>query len=87
MIENLQLLIIKIIEELSTSSTHQGNTNMMIINMEIDTFKGDSLEYHYFMSVFTEAVGNKVNDPRSRLVRLLKFTEAETVENIKHCIQ
>ena len=53
-------------------------------NVEVDTFKGDPLEY-YFMSVFTEAVEKKISDPHGRLVCLLKFTEGEPKETIKHC--
>ena len=55
-------------------------------DMEIDTFKEDPLEYHYFMSVFTEAVGKKFSDPHGRLVNLLKLTEGEAKETIKHYI-
>ena len=56
-------------------------------DVEIDTFKGDPWKYHYFMYVFTEAVEKKISDPHGRLVRLLKFTEGEAKESIKHCIQ
>ena len=55
--------------------------------VEIDTFKGDPLEYYYFMSVFTEVEEKKISDPYGRLVRLLKFTEGEAKETIKYCIQ
>ena len=55
-------------------------------DVEIDTFKGDPLEYHYFMSVFTEAVEKKFSDPQGRLVNLLKLTDREAKETIKHCI-
>ena len=39
------------------------------------------------MSVFKEAVEYKIDDPHGRLVRLLKYTEGEARETIKHCIQ
>ena len=55
-------------------------------DVEIDIFKGDPLEYHYFMSVFTEAVETKFSDPHGRLVNLLKLTEGEAKETIKHYI-
>ena len=55
-------------------------------DVEIDTFKEDPLEYHYFMSAFTEAVGKKFSDPHGRLVNLLKLTEGEAKETIKHYI-
>ena len=56
-------------------------------NEEIETFKGNSLDYHYFMSGFKEAVEYKIDDPHRRLVRLLKYTEGEARETIKNCIQ
>ena len=56
-------------------------------DVEIDTFKGDPLKYHYFMSVFTKAVEKKVSYTHGRLMLLLKFTEREPKETIKHCIQ
>ena len=55
-------------------------------DVEIDTFKEDPLEYHYFMSVFTEAAEKKFSDPPGRLVNLLKLTEGEAKETIKHYI-
>ena len=55
-------------------------------DVELDKFKGDPLEYHYFMSVFTEAVEKKFSNPHGRLVNLLKLTEGEAKETIKHCI-
>ena len=79
----------------NNSSRITKDINKMIYNlllhhsapdMEIDTFKGDPLEYH-FMSVCTEAVEKKVSDPHGRLVQLFKFTEGEAKETIKHCIQ
>ena len=56
-------------------------------NVEIEIFTGNPLDYHYFMSVFKEVVEYKIDDPRGRLVRLLKYTEGEARETIKHCIQ
>ena len=56
-------------------------------NVEIETFIRNPLDYHYFMSVFKEAVEYKTDDPHGRLVRLLKYTEGEASETIKHCIQ
>ena len=80
----------------NNSSKSTDDINKMMFNLqlhqsapdvEIDTFKGDPLEYHYFMSVFTEAVEKKVSDAHSTLVCLLKFTEGEAKETIKHSIQ
>ena len=55
--------------------------------VEIKTFRGDPLEYHYFMSVFREVVAFKTDDAHDRLVRLLKYTEGETRDTIKDFIQ
>ena len=56
-------------------------------HVKIETFRGNPLDYHYFMSVFKEAVEYKIDDPHRRLVQLLKYTEGETSKTIKHCIQ
>ena len=40
----------------------------MICCVEIETFKGDSFEYRYFISVFAEVVELKIDDPHGRLV-------------------
>ena len=54
--------------------------------MDIETFRGDPLEYRFFMSSFREAVEHKIDDPRGRLVWLLNFTDGEAKETIRHCI-
>ena len=43
--------------------------------VEIETFRGDLLEYHYFISVFREVVELKIDNPHGRLVRLLKYID------------
>ena len=55
--------------------------------VEIDTFDGNPLNYFYFMALFKEAVEKKVDDPKGRLTRLIKFTSVEAKELIQHCIQ
>ena len=39
------------------------------------------------MALFKEAVEKKVDDPKGRLTRLIKFTSGEAKELIQHCIQ
>ena len=53
---------------------------------EIDVFKGDSLEYHYFRSNFREAVEKMIDDQRGRLTRLIKYTDGDAKDLIKHCV-
>ena len=80
----------------NNSSIYTDDVNKMMCNLlvhqsasdvEIDTFKRDPLEYHYFMSVFTEAVEKKISDPHGRLVRLLNLKEGEAKETVKHYIK
>ena len=39
------------------------------------------------MVLFIEAVEKKIDDPKGRLTRLIKFTSGEAKELIQHCIQ
>ena len=56
-------------------------------NVDIQTFRGDPIEYHFFMLSFREAVERKIDDTHGRLFRLLKFTDGEVKETIRRCIQ
>lgn len=53
--------------------------------VDIDTFNGNPLEYTYFRATFRDAVEQRVQDPRGRLTRLLKYTSGDAKELIKHC--
>ena len=55
--------------------------------LDIDTFDGDPIEFHYFMAIFHEVVEGKVDDAQRRLTRLIKFTEGDSKEMVKICIQ
>lgn len=55
--------------------------------VDIEPFNGDPLNFNYFMAMFKEVVESKVDDPRGRLTRLIKFTIGEPSELIRHCIQ
>ena len=55
--------------------------------VDIDEFDGNPLEFNYFLATFKEVVEQKVDDPRGRLTRLIKFTKGEAKELIKNCIQ
>ena len=41
----------------------------------------------YFMEVFKEVVEEKIEDPRGRLTRLIKYTTGEAKDLNKYCIQ
>ena len=53
---------------------------------DIDDFSGDPLEYNYFLESFKDGVEKLIDDPRQRLIRLLKYTKGGAKELIKHCI-
>ena len=55
--------------------------------VDMEPFDGSVLNYHHFMTLFKEVVESKVEDPRGRLIRLLKYTSGEAKELINHCIQ
>ena len=55
--------------------------------MDIETFDGNVLYYHYFIALFREFVENKVDDPIGKLRKLIKYTSGDARELIKHCIQ
>ena len=52
--------------------------------VETETFRGDPLEYHYFILVFREVVELKIDDQHGRLVQLLKYIEDETRDKAVH---
>ena len=56
---------------------------------EVDTepFDGNVLNYHHFMAQLKEVVESKVEDPRGKLIRLLKYTSGEAKELVNNCIQ
>ena len=55
--------------------------------VDMEPFDGNTLNYHYFMSLFKEVVESKIDDPRGRLTRLIKYTKVDAKELIKYCIQ
>ena len=56
-------------------------------DIDTETFDGNILNYHYFIALFREVVESKVDDPRGKLTRLIKYTSGDARELIKHCIQ
>ena len=54
--------------------------------VEVDKFSGNPLKYQYFYTMFKEVVERKIKDPVGRFTRLIKFTDGEAKDLIKHCI-
>ena len=53
-------------------------------NVEIETFTGNPLDYHVSIQ---GSRGVQIRDSNGRFVQILKYTEGEARETIKHCIQ
>ena len=56
-------------------------------DFDIDVFSGNPMDFHYFMAAFNEIVEKKVNDPRGKLIQLIKYTTGDAKEMAKNCIQ
>ena len=54
------------------------------LQVTIELFDGKPLNFAYFLSVFTESVKKKIEDPMGRLTRLIKCTTGEAQELVKH---
>ena len=50
-------------------------------------FYGKPIKYLYFMSLFKEIVEDRIEDPRGRPKRLIKYTDGQAWEPIKSCVQ
>ena len=53
---------------------------------DLDDFYGDPLEYLYFRANFKEVVESAIPDERGRLTRLIKYTQGDAKELIKHLV-
>ena len=54
---------------------------------DMELFDSKMRNYHHLMAMFKEVVESKLDDPRGRLIRLLKYTSGEAKEPVNHCIQ
>ena len=55
--------------------------------MWINIFDANPRNFRYFMTFFRKVVENKIEDPCSRLTRLIKYTTGEAKELVEHCIE
>ena len=70
--------------------TEQSITQEMLAmlnlpKLELDSFDGDPLQYHGFMSVFNDTVEKVVKDGTTRLTRLLQYTKGAAKQAIQPC--
>ena len=86
-------------KKITTSSSAYGSKNRNIADLlctlvrkqavarvTIEPFDGNPLNFAYFLSMFTESVENKIENPMGRLTRLIKCTTGEAQELLKHFI-
>ena len=55
-------------------------------DIDLDVFKGDPLEFNFFITSFQEVVEKKIKDSVGRLQRLINFTDGDAKELIKSCV-
>ena len=60
--------------------------NIQAPEVEIDKFSGDYLQFNIFLATFIEAVESKIDDPRGRLTRLIKYLDGEPKDLVQDCI-
>ena len=77
-------------DDFSQSSNHELNKNYRsdgeVAKMLCKLIQQEGAP-HYFMEVFKEVVEKKIEDPRGRLTRVIKYTTREAKNLIKYCIQ
>ena len=66
----IQQILYKLVKDLS------------VPQVDLKRFDGNSLEYTYFMSTFTESVKKKIEEPKGRLTRLIQYTRGEAKDLI-----
>ena len=54
---------------------------------KLDCFNGNPLEYNHFVNLFRDVVEKWIPVPKGRLLRLLKYSEGEVHDLIKHYVQ
>ena len=74
---------------------HEIDTNEILCRLmkqqsapevDIDSFDGNPMNYRYFMAIFKEVVENRIDDPRGRLIRLIKYIKGEAKELVMNYI-
>ena len=84
---------------MATSSSVHGSENVNIAGLlctlvreqadpqvTVELFNGNPLSFAYFLSMFTESVEKKIEDPMGRLTKLIKCITGEAQELVKHFI-
>ena len=56
-------------------------------DLNLDVFDENSLEYHNFMTLSHELVEKRIDNPKGRLTRLIRYTKGYHKDMIQHCLQ
>ena len=56
-------------------------------DVDLDVLDGNPLEYHNFMTMLHELVEKRIDDPRGKLTRLIRYTKGDPKDMIQHCVQ
>ena len=73
---------VNVAEMMSKLVNHQS-----ALEINIDVFGGNPLEFYYFMAVFDEAVEKKIEDPLGKLTHLIRYTTGQVKEIVNNYIQ
>ena len=57
------------------------------LNVDIDMFDGNPLEFNYFMWIYEEMLESEVVNQRGILTGLINYTKGEVQKLVKYCIQ
>lgn len=79
---------IKVSEESPAKQSDSQSLQLAAVNLpklEIESFNGDPMKYHSFISTFEETVERYCDDGGARLTRLLQFTEGQARKAISAC--
>lgn len=52
----------------------------------MDVFSENPINYHYFRAMSRMVVEKRIKDPVGRATRLIKLTDGEAKDMMKHCI-
>ena len=71
-------------DDVITRAEFHGAMNLP--KSELETFNGDPTNYHIFVNMFDEVVGQAVRDDEVKLTRLMQYTAGKAREAIKYCV-
>ena len=56
-------------------------------DVDLGVFNRNPLKYHNFITLFHELVNKRIDDPKGRLTRLIRYTKGDPKDMIQHCVQ